>query len=77
MEREACVIHRETFQQFDGLEDEVHSDEALLDELMRLEEEEILALLATREEAREVMEGENVMEAEDVVMSDIDLDEPR
>ena len=70
MEKEATVIHRETMDHLDEVEEEVDPDEALLEELLRKEEEEVLALLAARDQAENEM-----LEMEDVVMSDIEVDE--
>jgi hypothetical protein len=72
MEREASLIHRETLDHIDEVEGDGEgvSDEALLEELIRQEEEEVLALLAAREEI-----GQSITEDEDIVMSDIDMDE--
>ena len=73
MEKEASLIHRETLNHLDeSLERQkpTDPDEELLEELLRKEEEEILALLAAREEP-----GVNDMEMEDIIMSDIDIDE--
>lgn len=74
MEREASLIHREALDHIDEVEGdgESVSDEALLEELIRQEEEEVLALLAAREEM-----GEDMMVDEDIVMSDIGIDERR
>jgi hypothetical protein len=74
MEREASLIHREALDHVDEVEGdgESVSDEALLEELIRQEEEEILALLAAREEM-----GEDMIEDEDIVMSDIGIAERR
>lgn len=80
MEREASLIHRETLNHLDESEDvegEGASEEALLEELIQREEEEIYALLAAREEAEERTVADHGMEDEDVVMSDIDFDESR
>lgn len=73
MEKEASLVHRETLNHLDEPEEGqplTDPDEALLEELLRKEEEEVLALLAAREEL-----GVNDMEMEDVTMSDIDIDE--
>lgn len=70
MEKEATVIHRETMDHLDEVEEEVDPDEVLLEEELRKEEEEVLALLAARDQVENEMEG-----MEDVVMSDIEVDE--
>jgi len=71
MEREASLIHRETFYSFDESEESVDADrnldEILLEELLRKEEEEVLALLAAMEGANKEEDG--LME--DVMMEDI------
>jgi hypothetical protein len=66
MEKEASLVHRETLDHLDETEEDVDPDEALLEELLRKEEEEVLALLAAREEPD--------TEMEDVIMSDIDIE---
>jgi hypothetical protein len=64
MEKEASLIHSETLQ---DMEDEeqvpVDADEVLLEELLRKEEEEVLALLASFDDAQK----------EDVEMADVDM----
>jgi hypothetical protein len=73
MEKEASLIHRENLNHLDESEEGqtmTDPDEELLEELLRKEEEEVLALLAVREEL-----GVNDMEMKDVIMSDIDVDE--
>ena len=72
MEKEASLIHREIVIHFDESEEGAgvfDPEEALLDELLRKEEEEVMTLLATREESDEMMD------MEDVIMTDIDDDE--
>ena len=69
MEKEATLIHRETLDHFDEVEDGVDPDEVLLEELLRKEEEEVLALLAAKEQAENEM-----LDMEDVVMSDVEVD---
>jgi hypothetical protein len=68
MEKEANLIHRETMDHLDEVEEEVDPDEELLEELLRTEEEELMTLLA----AREQVENET-LEMEDVVMSDCEI----
>jgi len=68
MEKEATLIHRETMDHFDEGEEEVDPDEELLEELLRTEEEELMALLAAREQAEN-----ETLEMEDVVMSDCEI----
>jgi len=68
MEKEATLIHRETLDHLDEVEEEVDPEEELLDELLRKEEEEVMALLAAREQAENEM-----LEMEDVVMSDCEI----
>jgi tRNA U34 5-carboxymethylaminomethyl modifying enzyme MnmG/GidA len=68
MEKEATLIHRETMDHFDEVEEEVDPDEELLEELLRTEEEELMALLAAREQAEN-----ETLEMEDVVMSDCEI----
>jgi hypothetical protein len=63
MEREASLIHRETLERVEQIQEE--EDEVLLEELLRKEDEEILALLA-------LMEEEQGME--DEIMEDIVMD---
>jgi ATP/maltotriose-dependent transcriptional regulator MalT len=65
MEKEASRIHRETLDHLDESEegDEFNPDEALLEEILRQEEAEILALLAAREENQDIDE-------------DMDIDDP-
>ena len=72
MEKEASLIHRETLNHLESEEGQTMTDpdEELLEELLREEEEEVLALLAAREEL-----GVNDVDMEDVIMSDIDIDE--
>ena len=73
MEKEASLIHRETLNHLDASEEGQtmkDPDEELLEELLRKEEEEVLALLAAREEFEM-----NDMDKEDVIMSDINIDE--
>jgi hypothetical protein len=69
MEKEASLIHRETLHHIEEAEEDVDPNEALLEELLRKEEEEILALLAAREEL-----DKRASEMEDVIMSDIDIE---
>ena len=67
MEKEASCIHRETLYHLDELEEGqtvTNPDEQLLDALLRKEEEEVLALLAAREEP-----DREVNDMEDVIMS--------
>ena len=68
MEKEATLIHRETMDHLDEVEEEVDPDEELLEELLRTEEEELMALLAAREQAEN-----DTLEMEDVVMSDCEI----
>ena len=68
MEKEATLIHRETMNHLDEVEEEVDPDEELLEELLRKEEEELMALLAAREQAEN-----ETLEMEDVVMSDCEI----
>ena len=74
MEKEAGVIHRETLSHLDeseGVGEEIDPDAELLEELLRKEEEEVLALLAAREEYEELITDTDM---EDVVMSDIEVE---
>jgi hypothetical protein len=69
LEKEATLIHRETLNHLDESEEgKTDRDEALLEELLRKEEEEILALLTVREESEP-----QATEMEDVLMSDIEI----
>ena len=71
MEREASAIHREAMDHIDESEEEREekdADEVLLEALLRTEEEEMMALLAAREE----LEGISEFDEEDVIMSDIE-----
>jgi hypothetical protein len=73
MEREASLIHRDTLASFDESEDGdrgTDPDEALLEELLRKEEEDVLALLAATEDAHREEEF-----MEDVMMEDININE--
>jgi len=73
MEKEASLIHRETLNHLDDSETrdtEIDPDAELLEDLLRKEEEEVLALLAAREESEEMM-----IDMEDVIMSDIEIDD--
>lgn len=70
MEKEASRIHRETLEHLEETENDINPDEALLEELLRKEEEEVLALLAAREEP-----DQNATEMEDIIMSDMDIEE--
>jgi hypothetical protein len=63
MEREASLIHRETLERVEEMQE--GEDEVLLEELLRKEEEEVLALLALMEE------GEGM---DDEIMEDIVMD---
>ena len=70
LEKEARLIHRET-SDIDEVEENDKSadvDEKLLEELLRKEEDEVLALL----EAKEKADAEEDVEMEDVTSSDID-----
>ena len=73
MEKEASLIHRDTLDSFDESEEGdagTDPDEALLEELLRKEEEEVLALLAAMEDANREDEF-----MEDVMMDDININE--
>ena len=68
--REASLIHRASLDHLDESEDgrwSVHPDEALLEELLKSEEEEISALISLRE--HETQDSE----MEDVVLSDVHM----
>jgi hypothetical protein len=75
MEREASLIHRETMERFDESEEneiaggEADADEVLLEELLRKEEQEVLALLASMEEGNLEEQG-----MEDDIMEDVVMD---
>ena len=74
MEKEASLIYRETLNHLDeseGASEETDPDAELLEELLRKEEEEVLALLAAREEYEELITDTDM---EDVVMSDIEVE---
>ena len=71
MEKEATLIHQETLNHIDEVVEEVDADEVLLEELLQKEKEEVMALLAAREQAEKDLLG-----MEDVIMSDIEIDEP-
>jgi len=74
LEKEASLIHREAMSDIDDVEEKdksVDMDEKLLEELLRTEEQEVLALLDAMEKA----DAEADAEMEDVTTSDIDLSE--
>ena len=71
MQKEASLVHRETLDHLDESEEretKVDPNESLLEELLRKEEEEVLALLAAMEEANQGDAG-----MEDMVMDDIEV----
>ena len=73
MQKEATLVHSDAIAHLDEgeeIEAELNVDESLLEELLRKEEEEILALLATFEEPTN-----DDGDVQDVVMSDIDISE--
>ena len=72
MEKEANMIHHEALDLIDETEEVMQGDNpdmTAFEEMMRKEEEEVLALLLAKEEA------EMNSEMEDILMSDIDVDE--
>lgn len=72
MEKEANRIHHEALDHIDENEEvmqEDNPDMTAFEEMMRKEEEEVLALLMAKEVA------ELNSEMEDILMSDIDIDE--
>jgi len=72
MEKEANRIHHEALDHIDENEEvmqEDNPDMTAFEEMMRKEEEEVLALLMAKEVA------EINSEMEDILMSDIDIDE--
>jgi hypothetical protein len=81
MEKEASLIHQEAMNHLDEpeefeLENGVNPDEASLEELLRIEEEELLALLAARDEAKvKTMEmtQDSTVDMEDITMTDIEF----
>ena len=71
LEKESSLVHSEALNHLDEAQEtnvEVDHDERLLQELLRKEEEEVMALLASLEET-EQMDAE----MEDVVMSDVEV----
>jgi hypothetical protein len=82
MEKEASLIHQEAMNHFDESdmiepENRVSPDEASLEELLRIEEEGILALLAARDEANmktmEMAQDISTVEMEDITMTDTEF----
>jgi len=72
MEKEANRIHHEALDHIDENEEVMQQDNpdmTAFEEMMRKEEEEVLALLMAKEVA------ELNSEMEDILMSDIDIDE--
>lgn len=72
MEKEANRIHHEALDRIDENEEVMQQDNpdmTAFEEMMRKEEEEVLALLMAKEVA------ELNSEMEDILMSDIDIDE--
>jgi hypothetical protein len=73
METEATLVHSDAISRLDEGEEidaGLNVDEYLLEELLRKEDEEMLALLATLEETKS-----DHGDVQDVVMSDIDTNE--
>ena len=81
MEKEASLIHQEAIDHLDESEELEREngpdpDEALLEEVLRIEEEELFMLLAAREDSQELGEAtteESTAVMEDVEMSDIEF----
>ena len=72
IEKEANMIHRETLDHIDETGEVMQEDNPELiafEEMLRKEDDEILALLMAREEA------DISLEMDDVLMSDISIDE--
>ena len=75
MEKEASLIHFEVLNHLDELEEtrnEVDIDEKLLEELLREEEEDIMAILATMDQ-KDAVEDPVDEAMHDITMSDFDV----